>query len=833
MSLIQNDLNNKHFKIKVLIPAITLSVVCCIVVIIFSILIINRVQNSNMYLLSEFLILLVVLTSCIFLTRYITNSLIKEILTADETVQKLTEENIMLENIKEIMDGLELMVFVTDPKTNEILFMNQTMKQYYGVEGDAVGQICYKVLKRRGEKRCGFCPCISLDKEPGKIIVWDEHTTDTNCIYRRVDRYIKWPNGKTVHIQHSIDMTELINAKEAAEMSNRSKGIFLAQMSHEIRTPMNAILGISEIQLHDKTLSANAEEGYRKIYESGNLLLNIINDILDFSKIDAGKLEIVCTQYEIPELINNAVQLNCMRFKHKPLSIKINLDKNTPHDLIGDGLRIKQILNNLLSNAFKYTDKGEVELSVHAETGFNDKTVILVLKVRDTGQGMTENQVLRIFDEYSRFNLDTNRSISGTGLGMSITKRLIDIMNGEIHVESKPCEGSIFTVRLPQTLYGSAVCGEEAVKNLQEFNFRGATLHKKTQIVYEQMPYGKVLVVDDVTSNLLVAKGLLMPYGLNIETSNNGFEAIEKIKTNKQYDIIFMDHMMPGIDGIKTTNILRAMGYTQPIVALTANAVIGQEEVFLSNGFDGFIPKPIDSCKLNRILIEFIKDKNLEKGIEETALITSKTQQKSGIEKIIENNELAVAVTIDLKNSISVLEDLLFNSNIENKIIELFTTTVHGIKSVLANIEEKQLSDIAYKLEQAGINSDTSVILKETPEFIINLKSLIEKINLPVNLSEQMSAEIYSYEKLSHDDLIYLQDKLNEIKTACGTFKPKDAKNALTELKQKTFPYIANNILNEISLHLIRGEFSKVISAVDAALLFVNKRKIPNISAHL
>jgi len=197
-------------------------------------------------------------------------------------------------------------------------------------------------------------------------------------------------------------------------------------------------------------------------------------------------------------------------------------------------------------------------------------------------------------------------------LGMSITKHLITMMNGEIHVESKPGEGSVFTVRLPQMRRGTNVCGESSSKNLREFNFHDTSLERKSQIVHEQMPYGKVLVVDDVESNLFVAKGLLKPYGLQIETVNSGYDAIEKIQNDKIYDIIFMDHMMPKMDGIKTTEILREMGYKSPIVALTANAVIGQKEMFLSNGFDNFISKPIDSRELNHILTELIQNKKPE-----------------------------------------------------------------------------------------------------------------------------------------------------------------------------------------------------------------------------
>jgi len=755
------------------------------------------------------LMTLFMITICIVLARIILkiverrlSDMLNEVRKADEMVRTAIEEKNTLANIKDIINGLDVMIYITDPKTNTILFMNDRMRIHYGITENPIGLKCYKILQKDQDETCGFCPCYKLDIEPDKPVIWNEHSALTNRSYRNVDRYIKWQGEQTVHIQHSVDITELIAAKETAELSNRSKGFFLAQMSHEIRTPMNAILGISEIQLLNKNLPTEAEEGYRKIYESGNLLLNIINDILDFSKIDAGKLEIVCEKYDVPSLVNDAIQMNRLRYEGKLISFIINLDENTPHELIGDELRIKQILYNLLSNAFKYTEAGEVELSVCAQEGINKETAKIIFRVRDTGQGMTENQVERIFDEYSRFNMDTNRSISGTGLGMSITKRLIDLMNGDILVESKPGVGSVFTITLPQIRCGDAVCGSEIAKNLREFRFHNISLQKKSEIIHEYMPYGKVLVVDDVESNLLVAKGLLTPYGLSIDTVSSGFEAIEKIENDKNYDIVFMDHMMPKMDGLKTTKILRGMGYTHPIVALTANAVIGQEEMFLANGFDGFISKPIDSRELNYILIELIRNKKLIQGneLKEADIISG-------------SDEIATAAALDINNAISVIEEILPDLNADDKEnMELYITTVHGIKSALANIGESALSNAALKLEQEGYNADINAIKNDTAAFVNQLRTLTEKIKQS-KLRDKGEFSV----SISKDDKVLLHDRLFSVKTECNKLNIKDAKVIIAGLRQKTWPYEINEILNEISVYIIRGEYAKVGSAVDRA----------------
>ncbi|MDR2569057.1 MAG: GAF domain-containing protein, partial [Oscillospiraceae bacterium] len=322
--------------------------------------------------------------------------------------------------------------------------------------------------------------------------------------------------GYTKDMREHHKMVEELKKIAIAEETSRAKSSFLANMSHEIRTPMNAILGITEILLQNDRLQKETAEGLYRIFTSCNLLIGIINDILDFSKIEAGKLDIISLEYSTANLINDSIQLNMMRLEDKPIEFVVEVDQNIPSVLIGDELRLKQILNNLLSNAFKYTDAGKVTLSVSSAE--SDECTTLVFDVRDTGYGMTEKQVDMLFDEYSRFNQESRRAIEGTGLGLAITKRLINLMNGEIYVESEQGTGSLFTVHLPQGKVNTETIGNDTAKHLRQLRNLNSLSGKSRQIERDPMPYGSVLIVDDLEMNLYVAQMLMKPYMLQIET---------------------------------------------------------------------------------------------------------------------------------------------------------------------------------------------------------------------------------------------------------------------------------------------------------------------------
>ena len=546
-------------------------------------------------------------------------------------------------------------------------------------------------------------------------------------------------------IKKSFDKIEIL--KQEADAANKAKSSFLSTMSHEIRTPMNAILGISEIQLQNESLDPSVKEALEKIYSSGDLLLSIINDILDLSKIEAGKLELIIDKYDIASMISDTTLLNIMRISSKPIDFELNVDENTPAKLIGDELRIKQILNNLLSNAFKYTPAGKVKLSIHPENGKFSEEITLVIVVSDTGQGMTKEQVDKLFDEYSQFNKKANRKTEGTGLGMSITRNLIQIMNGTISVKSDPNKGSEFTVRIPQGKCDSDVLGIEAAKNLDKFQMRNRDFLKKVQISREPMPYGKILIVDDVDANIYVAKGLLAPYEINIESSTSGFHAIERIKNGEVYDIIFMDHMMPEMDGIEAVSHIRNSGYKAPIVALTANAVGDQADIFLQNGFDDFISKPIDIRYLNQLLNKYVRDKQSEEVLKEARMHKKETNpaQKTeirltilenkeiegidilkGVKRFSGNEQIYIDVLDTYAQSVESMLDTI--ENVTEDTLVAYRIKVHGIKGTSYDVFAEKTAQDALDLENAAKSGDFGFIKSHNGDFVNNTRTLINNI---------------------------------------------------------------------------------------------------------
>ena len=629
---------------------------------------------------------------------------------------------------------------------------------------------------------------------------------------------IRDKEGNPVRVAGSlVDITETKNIlldterqRIEAEAANKAKSAFLSTMSHEIRTPMNAILGITEIQLQNDELDESYKEALNKIYVSGDLLLGIINDILDLSKIEAGKLELIIDKYEIASLVCDTAQLNMMRIGSKPIEFELVIDENMPAYLSGDELRVKQILNNILSNAFKYTAEGTVKLSVSSEsTAGEENMTTFIASVSDTGQGMTKEQVDKLFDEYSRFNLEANRSTEGTGLGMSITRNLIRMMNGEILIESEPGKGSTFTVKLPQGNISSEKLGNEVAENLRRFRSSSRAQMKRVQATRDPMPYGSVLIVDDVETNIYVAKGLLTPYGLKIDSVDSGFAAIEKIKNGYIYDIIFMDHMMPQMDGIEATQKIRAMGYTQPVVALTANAVSGQADIFLGNGFDDFISKPIDVRQLNTVLNKLIRDKQTPEVIENAK---RQAEEKSGqpadnAAKPDIDPRFAEIFVRDAAKSLAALDAVMEKQGeYSEDELRTYIIHVHGMKSALANMGKMDLSAIALKLEAAGREGKLDIVISETPAFLSSLRDYAEELKPK---DENNSGE------MSDENKAFLHEKLLEIRAACEEYDEDTADRALAELRNSSWPQSIKDLLGTVEEQLLHSDFDEIVDNID------------------
>ncbi|MDR3011688.1 MAG: response regulator [Chitinispirillales bacterium] len=508
--------------------------------------------------------------------------------------------------------------------------------------------------------------------------------------------------------------------------ASKAKSDFLAKMSHEIRTPMNAILGVAQIQQEKENLPEETKSAFDIISHSSMTLLSIINDILDMSKIETGKLTLNPIEYDVPSLICDVVQLNVTRVDSKPVDFKLLVDENLPVVLFGDDLRVKQILNNILSNSFKYTGEGSINLSITHAADIDGNTA-LTFKVTDTGQGIREEDLKELFSEYLRLNIDINRNVEGTGLGLNIVRRLVTMMDGWIDVESEYGKGSTFTVTVRQKMVlGAGIIGAEYSKKLQDFCFAGIMRRDDKHIDRTPMPHGSVLVVDDVETNLLIAEMLLTPYELKIEKATSGPVAIEKIKNGKTYDIVFMDHMMPEMDGIEAAAELRAYGYGGIIVALTANAIVGNREMFISNGFDDFLSKPVSVQELDEILNKYIhckySDEDVDAPADQTgAPIEAKVLTPPRSAPIKMNERFLDALKRDVTKSIAMMRETVASGD-----IKLFTTAAHGLKSVLAAVGEYEKSELALALETAGRNDDMEFISVNIDKFITTLEELVE-----------------------------------------------------------------------------------------------------------
>ena len=521
--------------------------------------------------------------------------------------------------------------------------------------------------------------------------------------------------------------SELEKQKEIADEANKAKSQFLANMSHEIRTPINAVLGMDEMILRE-----SSEEGIRAyasdIKNAGKTLLSLVNDILDFSKIEEGRMEIIPTRYELSSVINDLVNMIRARADKKGLGLNVNVDPMIPHMLFGDEIRLKQIVINLLTNAVKYTEKGEVTLDVNFEK-LSDQEIGLSFKVSDTGIGMKEEDMEKLFSPFSRIEEKRNRSIEGTGLGMSIVKQLLSLMDSKLDVKSVYGEGSQFAFTVKQTVIKWEPIGDfsDGFGNVDSEN-----------TVYKELfhaPDAHILVVDDTEMNLTVIENLLKSTKINIDTACSGEEAIAKDAAN-DYDIIFVDHMMPKMDGIETLKHLKEQSPDKKTVyiALTANAVSGARDMYLEAGFCDYLSKPVDGRKLEEMLKEYLpKEKVLnaegsEETVHEDIAFPEELKNVEGLdtEKGLTNcgNVESYLSVVDVFAKTSSFKADEIEKLYKDKDYDTYTIKVHALKSSARIIGADELSELARSLEEAGKGKDLEYIGQNTAKLLADYRKL-------------------------------------------------------------------------------------------------------------
>ncbi len=555
-----------------------------------------------------------------------------------------------------------------------------------------------------------------------------------NCPYSQPSQIIPLSTRLATFLDVTArDLKEMaIEAKKASV----AKSQFLSNMSHEIRTPINAVLGMDEMILReckDKTILEYAEN----IRLAGNNLLRLVNDILDFSKIEAGKLEILPVEYALSSVLNDLVNMLQTRAEKKGLHFVVQAPEDIPSILFGDEIRIKQVITNILTNAVKYTEKGTVTLSLSYEKGEGEE-ILLRVSVRDTGIGIREEDIEKLFNAFERIEEKRNRAIEGTGLGMNITQRLLDLMGSKLEVSSVYGEGSVFSFAVAQK-----VMNWDPMGNFEDAYHR--MLDRRAE--YKESftaPKAKILVVDDTVMNITVMKGLLKQTKVQIDTAESGYECLHMV-TKEHYDIIFLDHRMPGIDGIETLHRMRDLpgnlNSDTPVVSLTANAVSGARTMYIEAGFQDYLTKPINSAHLENLMVRYLpKDKVIlgevseepteapgeDGGIPRWLTEVEGLDTKEGVVHCGTAETYLGALTVFAEAISSGADEI--ERYFRQKDWKSYTVKVHALKSTSRIIGAKELSERARRLEDAGNSGYLEEIVQSTPPLLALYRSYGEKL---------------------------------------------------------------------------------------------------------
>ncbi len=532
-------------------------------------------------------------------------------------------------------------------------------------------------------------------------------------------------------------LAELVQASEA-------KSHFLANMSHEIRTPINGILGMNAMILKECS-DDNLREYAKNIQSAGQSLLSIVNDILDISKIESGKLEIIPVKYELFSVLNDCYNMTKARIENKPIEFEMEINRSLPAGLYGDEVRVRQVINNFLSNATKYTKEGKIVLTLDYEEKTKNE-IILIAAVRDTGIGIKEEDSAKLFESFTRIEEKRNRNIEGTGLGLNLTKNLVDLMGGEISVESVYGKGSCFTVKIPQKVSDSGPIGDFEKRYQQFLNAA------EDNTLSFLAPEAKILVVDDVEMNLKVVKGLLKETKIQIDTAVSGKECLECVKA-KQYDIVFLDHMMPEMDGIETLENMKRIADNPnrktPVIMLTANAILGAKEEYMEVGFTDYLTKPIQETELLEMLLKYLPKERIEEA-KESAVQSDEMQMESkdakgqkdegSIQKLNDIDGLNVQTGLSYcMNSEDFYMEMLHDYVQEDKAPRLqqcfekedwenYRITVHALKSTSLTIGAEHLSEEAKALEMAAKEGNVDYLRSHHKEVMEEYIALTDRL---------------------------------------------------------------------------------------------------------
>ncbi|MCL2071704.1 MAG: ATP-binding protein [Oscillospiraceae bacterium] len=836
-----------------------------------------------------------------------------------------------------VMEYTPNIVFVID-KERKLINISKNSLRKYGVVIDSFAERSLSDV---------FEPFVPEEQSARIALVFDEVLSmgvikeydklplifvDKTYIFKVKIAPLRGSSGEIIGLMTNMqDITDLQNAIDTAERASKAKSSFLAKVSHEIRTPMNAILGLSELALREE-LAKEPREHIVGIKHAGGHLVSIINDILDFSKIESGMMEVVPFDYRLSSLVDYAISIIRMRVIDLPILFTANVNPNIPEHLIGDEMRLKQMMLNLLSNACKYSNGGFVKLDINHEF-IDDRTIMLNIAVEDSGVGIKPEDIDRLFSDFVQIGEAVgHRGVEGTGLGLAITRGFAIAMGGDVSVKSEYGVGSVFTISVPQKIdktketelfarvddkrkdvsaliyetreiyvdslvdsinslgvsYNLAKTQSDFVEKVERKSYDFAfvssffydsakkVLHKlgrndtKLILVSEYggpavetdytktiampahtgdiadvfngnvksgchggkkgakfiAPLARVLVVDDINTNLMVAQGLMSPYKMMIDLCKSGKEAIELVQS-RDYDIVFMDHMMPEMDGVEATSRIRSLksdtkkgrarNYYKklPFVALTANAISGMKEMFLKNGFDDFLAKPIDVNILDTIIERWLPDDKKEN-------VVASENADGGLPSFkIEGVDVGTGIYMtggDANNYLKTLsifrDDGLEKIDVIRKCVEaddfqLYATHVHALKSASGSIGAAKVSNLARSLEVAAKNDDREFVAKNTERFLEELTMLLESIKLAVQ-----SMSVVKKESDGELDVEFVTEQAAILRQAIDVFDMERVDSVITVLRAKS-DEATDRILDEISNNILICEYDRVIELTE------------------